>query len=93
LRTNPTTAVSLPAARSPHDVCEAARLVNCGHCWAAPGAPCVPGGTGPDGFHLARLVRAYRRGLISAPALSAILQDLVVFTNATVVCDAQDGAR
>jgi len=34
--------------------------VPCGFCWAPPGTPCAP-----EGLHLARYLRAYRRSLIS----------------------------
>ena len=47
----------------------AALLVSCGFCWARPGAAC-----GPDGHHLARFVRAYRRGLISQKELVEICE-------------------
>lgn len=59
---------------------EAALKVSCGHCWASPGSVCVTGG-----LHVARYARAYRRGLISAAALAAILEAVVVFTPDTVV--------
>ncbi len=50
--------VQLP--RIVHNLAErGARRVTCGFCWQAPGEPCTPGG-----FHLARFLRAYRRGLI-----------------------------
>jgi hypothetical protein len=82
-------------------------MANCGECWALPGDECVyttapvsvpvtPGTPVQPvrGYHVARLVRAYRRGLISGPDLDAVLAELVVFTNATVVYDeAPDGAR
>ncbi len=88
---NTTTAASPPAARSLHEICEAARLVNCGHCWAVPGKSCVSGETGASGYHVARLGRAQRRGLVSGPDLIAVLQELVVFTNDTVVYDEMPG--
>jgi hypothetical protein len=87
------TAPRTPAARSRHETCEAVRLVNCGHCWAVPGSPCVSGETAVDGLHVARFARAMRRGLIAGPELIAVLQALVKFTNGTVVCDVPDGAR
>ncbi len=85
---NTTTAASPPAARSRHEICELARLVNCGECWQVPGKPCTP-----EGDHVARFGRAMRRGLISGADLIAVLQGLVVFTNDTIVYDAPDGAR
>ena len=88
------------------EICEAARQANCGECWAFPGDECVyttvpvsvpvtPGTAVQPvrGYHVARFGRAMRRGLISGTDLIAILQDLVVFTSATVVYDAPDGAR
>ena len=100
------TAPGAPAAHSLHEVCEAARLVNCGACWAFPGDECVyttapvsvPVNPGTPvlpvrGFHVARFGRALRRGLISGPDLIAVLQALDAFTNDTVVYDdTPDGA-
>ena len=85
--TNTTTAASPPAARSRHEICELARLVNCGECWQVPGKPCTP-----EGDHVARFGRAMRRGLISGPDLIAVLQALDAFTNTTIVCDVPGGA-
>ena len=85
---NTTAAKSPPAARSLHEIREAARLANCGECWQVPGTPCTP-----EGDHVARFGRAMRRGLISGADLIAVLQGLVVFTNDTIVYDAPDGAR
>ena len=81
-------AASPQTARSLHEICEAARLANCGECWQVPGKPCTP-----EGDHVARFDRAMRRGLITGPDLIGVLQRLVVFTTATIVCDAPDGAR
>jgi hypothetical protein len=60
-----------PAAgplRSPQEICEDARRVNCGQCWQRPGRPCslLPGD------HLARYQRAERRGLITRDELAAV---------------------
>jgi hypothetical protein len=87
------TAAGTPTARSRHEICEAVRLVNCGHCWARPGAPCTSGETAVNGLHVARFARAMRRGLIAGPELIAVLQALVKFTPGTVICDVTDGAR
>ena len=101
------TAPAVSQARSLHEVCEAARLVNCGACWAIPGDECVytsapvsapvtPGTPVQPvrGCHVARLGRALRRGLIEGPDLIAVLQALDAFTNDTVVYDdTPDGAR
>jgi hypothetical protein len=62
-------------------------MANCGECWQHPGAPCAQGPDGPDGYHVARLSRAMRRGLITGPELIAVLQALVTFNSATVVYD------
>ena len=70
------------------EICEAVRQANCGECWQVPGKPCTP-----EGDHVARFGRAMRRGLISGPDLLAVLGTLDAFTTATVICDAQDGAR
>ena len=66
--TNTTATASLPAARSLHEICELARLVNCGECWQVPGKPCTP-----EGDHVARFGRAcagshYRPGPDRGPA-------------------------
>jgi hypothetical protein len=63
------------------EIAELVGRVNCGQCWARPGEPC----DAPGGYHLARFVRARRRGLISEPDLRAVLQAAVVFTLATVI--------
>jgi hypothetical protein len=98
------TAPGAPAAHSLHEVCEAARLVNCGQCWAIPGdecvytsipvsvpvTPCTP--VQPArGYHVARFGRALRRGLITGLDLIAVLQSLDAFTNETVVYDQTPG--
>ena len=83
---NTTTAASPPAARSRHEICELARLVNCGECWQVPGKPCTP-----EGDHVARFGRALRRGLVTSPELIAVLQALDAFTNTTIVCDVPGG--
>ena len=78
-----------PRPRTMHALCEqAARLVNCGHCWARPGTPCV---SGPDGYHLARFGRARRRGLLTGAELDTVLDAAgPVLTAGTIV---RDGAR
>lgn len=47
-----------------------ALMVSCGFCWAVPGTPC-----GSDGQHLARYLRAYRRGLLGRDEMAAICAD------------------
>jgi len=75
-------------ARSVHVICELARLANCGHCWARPHQPCVPGRHGAEGYHLARFARAARRGLLSAADMDVVLAAAgSVFTGATLVYD------
>jgi len=83
---NTTTAASPPAVRSRHEICELARLVNCGECWQVPGKPCTP-----EGDHVARFGRAMRRGLVTGPELIVVLQTLDAFTNTTIVCDVPGG--
>jgi hypothetical protein len=41
-----------------------ALMATCGFCWARPGVAC-----GEGGLHLARYLRAYRRGLLSQQEL------------------------
>ena len=87
-------------ARSLHEICEAARQANCGHCWAMPGEECalttapvsvpvVPGTPlrRVPGYHVARFGRAYRRGLISAADFLAVTDAAGVFTAAAVIYD------
>ena len=82
------TAVGSSQARGLHAICELARLANCGECWAPPQVPCLRGSRGTSGYHVARFARARRRGLISAADLTAVLDDVEVFANSTVVYDA-----
>lgn len=49
----------------------------CGHCWQA---SCAPGGS-----HLARWLRAERRGLISRAEVAAAIDGLTVITLGTVI--------
>ncbi len=62
--------------------------VPCPHCGAKPGLGCA--WQGRRGVHLARFVRAYILGLITVAEWPAVLGDLDVFTNATII---RDGAR
>ena len=80
------------APRSLHAICELARLVNCGECWAPPQVPCLRGSQGTKGYHVARFARARRRGLISAADLTAVLADVEVFGNSTVFYDGKPEA-
>jgi hypothetical protein len=81
------TAPPASAVRPLPEILAAVRRANCGHCWTLPGIPCALGPDGADGYHVARLSRAMRRGLISGRELVAVLQDLTVFDSATVVYD------
>lgn len=54
---------------------QAARQCSCGQCWARPGTPCQQS---PEGDHLARYMRARRRGLIDAAGLRAVIENMVV---------------
>ena len=49
---------------------DAARLCNCGACWAEPGMACTR-----NGDHLARYCRAWRRGLVSDEALGEVIAE------------------
>ena len=44
-----------------------ALMVSYGFCWARPSSVC-----GPEGLHLARYVRAYRKGLLSQEVLAVM---------------------
>ena len=81
------TAVATPQPRTLHSVCELARLVSCGECYAPPHAPCLRGGQGTRGYHVTRLGCALRQGLISGLDMFAVLDAAVVFTGSTVVYD------
>jgi hypothetical protein len=53
----------------------------CGECWPGHGNPCDA-----DGKHLARYARARRRGLISGPDMSVVLDAAgVAFQPSTVI--------
>jgi hypothetical protein len=93
-------------ARPLPEICEDARRVNCGECWALPGDECVYT-TVPvsvpvtrstavrpvRGYHVARFGRARRRGLISGADFGAVTDAAVAFTSATVIYDTPGGAR
>ena len=59
-----------------------ARLANCGQCWQPPGDPCRP-----EGSHLARYIRAERRGLIPRAVLARLTEALETFAPDIVVPD------
>lgn len=86
MTTNPTTATSPPAARSLHEICEAARRGRCGYCGQKPRRACTDAG-GQDGYHVARFAAAFKAGLISGRELVAVLHAAGVFTVSTVIRD------
>ena len=86
------TAPPTTAVRPLHEILAAVRMANCGECWQHPGTPCAQGPDGADGYHVARLARAFRRGLISGTDLVAALQAVLVFTTATVIWDTAGSA-
>ena len=105
--TSLTATASPPAARSLHEICEAARRGTCGpFCGALPGDECVfstapvsvPVTRGTPvqpirGYHVSRFARAQAHGLISAAELAAVTDTAGSFTPATVIYDTiQDGA-
>jgi len=57
-----------------------ALMVSCGFCWAKPNTTCDQ-----EGLHLARYVRAYRRGLLSQKELAAICEALAQVSAGHVV--------
>jgi len=65
-----------PAAQS-------ARRCPCPQCWAQPGCPCTV--AGPPGDHLARYLRAERRGLISRAELAAVIGGLDVIVGHVLI--------
>jgi hypothetical protein len=67
-----------------------ALLADCGWCWGGWGNPCAT--EPPGGMHVARLSRAYRRGLISEADFMAVTGNLDAFTLGTVVTFEPAGA-
>ena len=55
-------------------------LVWCGFCWTAPGAACMD-----EGQHLARYLRAYRRGLIGQEVMASVCRSLPAASAGQVV--------
>lgn len=74
-------------SRTLHALAELARAVNCGQCWQRPGRPCTVSGPGD---HLARYLRAERRGLITRAELAAVVASLDVIARSVII---RDGAR
>jgi hypothetical protein len=101
LDTDHTATASRPAARSLHDICEAARRGTCGpFCGALPGEECVVTSapvsvpvTGDTpvrpvrGYHMARFARAQSHGLISAAEFAAVTGTAGSVTPARVIFD------
>ena len=67
-------------SRSPHEISEDARHASCGQCWQQPGPPCTA-----SGDHLARYLRAERRGLITREDLAAVLAGLDVIAAHVII--------
>ena len=101
METNLTTTTSPPAARSLHEICEAARRGNCGpFSGALPGDECVFT-TVPvsvpvtkdtpmqpaRGYHVSRFAWAKSHGLISAAEFAAVTDAVGSFTPAMVIYD------
>jgi len=107
LDTSLTATASPPAARSLHQICEAARQGTCGpFCGALPGDECVftsapvsvpVTGDTPmrpvRGYHMARFAWAQSHGLISAAEFAAVTETAGSLTPARVIFDTgQQGA-
>ncbi len=76
--------------RTLHALCEqAARLIRCGQCGQKRGRACSDAG-GLDCFHLGRFAQAVVRDLMTAAEFARVIEDLDVFTAATII---RDGAR
>jgi hypothetical protein len=105
LDTNRTATASPPAARSLHEICEAARRGTCGpFCGALPGDECVfttapasvPVTRGTPmqpvrGYHVSRFAWAQSHGLISAAEFAAVTGAAGPVTPATVIYDTIPG--
>ena len=103
--TSLTATASPPAARSLHEICEAARRGTCGpFCGALPGDECVfttapvsvPVTRGTPmqpvrGYHVSRFARAESHGLISAAEFAAVTGTAGSVTPATVIYDTIQG--
>jgi hypothetical protein len=57
-------------------------MVWCGFCWAAPGTACTD-----EGQHLARYLRADRRGLIDRDAMTAVCRAVPQVSAGHIVAD------
>ena len=70
-------------AREAIPVAERVRMAHCGHCWQRPGRSCTI--SGPPGEHLARYMRAERRGLITSAELAAVVARLEVIAPHVII--------
>jgi hypothetical protein len=59
-----------------------ALMATCGFCWARPGVAC-----GKEGLHLARYVRAYRRGVLGQKDLAEICEAMAQLSAGYVVAE------
>jgi len=57
-------------------------MVPCGQCWRVPAEPCTP-----DGDHLARWLRAERRGVVTRAELAAAVGGLEVIAAHAIIRD------
>ena len=73
-----------PAGRTPSPV-EAARVLPCPLCWAAPVTPCQ---RGPEADHLGRYLDAYANGAISRRDMAAVFDAAEVISKWRLVAPA-----
>ncbi len=62
---------------------QGAGLVSCGHCWTRGGTAC----DGANGYHLARFMRAERKGLITRGELAGVVDGLDAIAPSVLVLD------
>jgi len=74
--------------RQPVTTVDFVRLANCPHCWQRAGKPCTVAGSLGD--HLARWLRAERRGLIGYEDLVTLMAGLDIIAGHVIV---RSGAR
>ncbi len=65
-----------------------ALMVWCGFCWAAPGTACAE-----EGHHLARYLRAYRRGLLGRDDVASACRYVSQVSAGQVVADVTVAGR
>ena len=80
--------VTEPAAEAPvfGRLCSRVLVTGCGICPAGPFTPCLVLADG-EGLHLARCCAAYRRQLLTAAQMTAVLAVVPVIAPAAVVID------